>query len=128
MTLKVELKPNEKIILGSSVITNGPNRARFYINGNAVILREKDILTAESATTPCKRIYFAIQLFYLSQDEETHDHQEYFKLVNDVIAAAPTTISFIEDINNKILTNSYYKALKVAKKLIEYEKELLDNV
>lgn len=127
MALKVELKPNEKIILGSSVITNGPNRARFYINGDAVILREKDILTAESANTPCKRIYFSIQMFYLS-DEEVVDHREYFKQVNEVVSAAPTTLMFIEEINKQILTNNYYKALKEAKKLIEYEKDLLDNV
>ncbi len=127
MALKVELKPNEKIILGNSVITNGPNRARFFINGTAVILREKDILTAESADTPCKQIYFTIQMFYLS-DEEVHNHDDYFKLVNDVIKAAPSTLIFIETINNQMLTNNYYKALKEAKKLIEYEKELFDNV
>ena len=127
MALKVELKPNEKIILGNSVITNGPNRARFYINGDAVILREKDILTAESADSPCKQIYFAIQMFYLSE-EATHDHKEYFTLVNDVVRAAPTTLIFIEEINKLMLTNNYYKALKEAKRLIAYEKELMDNV
>ncbi|MBL1421140.1 MAG: flagellar biosynthesis repressor FlbT [Alphaproteobacteria bacterium] len=126
MALKVELKPNEKIILGNSVITNGPNRARFYIKGNAVILREKDILTADSADTPCKRIYFAIQMFYLSE-EETHNHTDYFAQVNEVIAAAPTTLIFIEEINKQMLTNNYYKALKEARKLIDYEKELFDN-
>jgi len=45
-----------------------------------------------------------------------------------VVSAAPTTLMFIEEINKQILTNNYYKALKEAKKLIEYEKDLLDNV
>ncbi|NRA89497.1 MAG: flagellar biosynthesis repressor FlbT [Rhizobiales bacterium] len=127
MALKVELKPNEKIILGNSVITNGPNRAKFYINGTAVILREKDILTAESADTPCKRIYFLIQMFYLSE-EENHDHDEYFTQVNTILKAAPSTLIFFDAINYQMLTNNYYKALREAKKLIDYEKELLDNV
>lgn len=127
MALKVELKPHEKIILGNSVITNGPNRARFYIKGDAVILREKDILSADSADTPCKRIYFAVQMFYLSE-EETHNHDDYFIQVNEVIKAAPSTLIFFEEINKQMLTNNYYKALREAKRLIAYEKELLDNV
>ena len=34
---------------------------------------------------------------------------------------------FIERINNQILTGEFYKALKEARKLIAYEKELLDH-
>ena len=52
MALKVELKPNERIIIGSVVIRNDEQRTRFFIEGEAPILREKDILTAASADTP----------------------------------------------------------------------------
>ena len=45
MALKVELKPNERIIIGNAVIRNGEQRTRFFIEGDAPILREKDILT-----------------------------------------------------------------------------------
>ena len=46
MALKVELKPNERIIIGSCVITNTDQRARLLIDGDKIpILREKDILT-----------------------------------------------------------------------------------
>ena len=65
MALKVELKPGERFILGTSVITNDDQRTRLYIQGNAPVLREKDILTAETADTPAKRIYLAVQLMYL---------------------------------------------------------------
>ena len=50
MALKVELKPHERIIIGACVITNTDQRARLLIDGdNIPILREKDILTPETA-------------------------------------------------------------------------------
>lgn len=42
MALKVELKPNERIIIGACVITNTDQRARLLIDGDKIpILREK---------------------------------------------------------------------------------------
>jgi len=124
MALKVELKPGERIILGECVITNDDQRTRLYIEGDAPILREKDILTPKTANTPAKRVYLAIQLMYLSSTE-VDDFSSYFTLVQDMIRAAPSTLPFIDRMNNLILTSSYYKALKEAKALIAYEQELL---
>ena len=65
MPLRVELKPFERIVIGQSVITNSETRATFLIDGEVPILREKDILTAETANTPVKRIYLCVQQMYL---------------------------------------------------------------
>jgi flagellar protein FlbT len=80
MGLKVELKPGERIIVGDSIITNDDQRTRLVIDGNAPILREKDILTPETANTPCKKIYLAVQLMYLARNPREH-HDLYFNLV-----------------------------------------------
>lgn len=126
MALKVELKPGERFILGTCVITNDNQRTRLYIEGDAPVLREKDILTSETADTPAKRIYLAIQVMYLSDDSQ--ERQDiYFRLVNELIQAAPSTYPYIDRINNEILTGSLYKALREAKALIAYEGELLRN-
>jgi flagellar biosynthesis repressor protein FlbT len=127
MALKVELKPNEKIIIGNVVLRNSENRTRFFIDGHAPILREKDILTSESADSPAKRIYLAVQLMYL--DGEAVNHNEvYFPLIRDFMNAAPSSTPLIAEINNCILSGDLYKALKAAKKLIDYEQELISNV
>ena len=126
MALKVEMKPGERMIIGDCVITNSDQRTRLLIDGDTPILREKDILTAETANTPAKRIYLAVQLMYLSRDACAH-HQTYFALMRDILEAAPSTWRYIESINNHILTGQMYKALKDAKKLIAYEMELIDH-
>jgi len=124
MTLKVELKPGERMILGECVVTNSGQRTRLTIEGAMPILREKDIMTADLADTPAKRLYLAVQLMYTSRNPQAH-HEIYFILMRDIVQAAPTTWSYIASINNHILMGNLYKALKDAKKLIEYEGEIL---
>ena len=126
MALRIELKPGERFLVGESVLINGDQRATFLVEGIAPILREKDILTPELADTPAKRIYLAVQLMYTSRDPRAH-HDVYFALIRDIVQAAPSTFPYVETINNRILTGELYKALKEAKNLIDYERELLQN-
>jgi flagellar protein FlbT len=124
MALKVELKPHERIIVGNSVITNTDQRARLLIDGeNVPILRERDILTPETADTPAKLVYLAVQLMYISPDPQTQ-HGTYFNLVRDIVTAVPSSWPIIEGINNNILNGDLYRALKDARKLIAYEEKL----
>ena len=124
MSLKAELKPGERLIVGKCVITNSDQLTRLFIDGKSPILREKDILTFETADSPAKRIYLAVQLMYIN-DNVDRLTQDYFALINDIVTAAPSTTPIVDEINNEILTGSLYKALKAAKKLIQYEQELL---
>src|SRR5712692_12126096 len=127
MALKVELKPHERIIIGSCVITNTDQRARLLIDGdNVPILREKDIMTPDTADTPAKLVYLAVQLMYISPDPQLH-HGAYFSLVRDIVTAVPSAWPIIESINNHILNGDLYRALKEARKLVAYEKKLLDH-
>ncbi len=127
MALKVELRPHERIIIGACVITNTDQRAKLLIEGDRIpILREKDILTPETADTPAKLIYLAVQLMYLAPDPMAH-HPAYFSLIKDLISAAPSSWPFIEAINNFILNGDLYHALKEARKLIAHESKLLDD-
>ena len=124
MALKVELKPFERIIIGESVITNSETRAHFLIDGEAPILREKDILTAETANSPVKRLYLCAQQMYLEKDIPKYQ-EIYFDLIKDLLAAVPSFRGAIEAASNNILSGSLYKALKDIKKLFELEKALL---
>ena len=124
MALKVELKPGEKFILGDSLVTNDDQRTRLYIEGNAPILREKDIMTPDAANTPAKRIYLSVQILYLSRDLKGIQ-DEYFTFVRDIIAAAPSTVPYVTRISTLILNNQLYHALKEARRLVDYEGELV---
>lgn len=127
MALIIDLKPAERIIIGHALITNDTMRTRLHIEGDAPILREKDIMREEDADTPAKKIYFIVQLMYLSSTPEKM-HKLYFDLVKDLQNAAPTSTLFFMKINDHLLNGDYYKAMKEARQLMEHERELLESV
>lgn len=126
MALVIDLKPGEKILIGDAVITNDSQRTRLHIAGDSPILREKDVMQENEADTPCKRIYFIIQCMYLSPTPQDY-HEKYFALVNEVQKASPTSSIFFMQINDEIINDRYYKAMKLGKELIQHEKELLER-
>lgn len=127
MALVIDLKPGEKILIGEAVITNDSQRTRLHIAGDAAILREKDVMQEDAADTPCKKIYFLIQGMYLAKTPKDL-HKPYFALVSEIQKAAPSTTIFFMQINEHIINDTYYKAMKVAKELIEHERELMGHV
>lgn len=128
MALKLTLKANEKIIIGGAVLRNGGNRnAEIYVENNVPILRQKDILTEINANTPARRIYFVVQLMYIDGENRDSYQDAFLGLTQEMSEAVKSTRSFIAKITEQISAGQYYQALKIARELIEYEKELIDN-
>jgi flagellar protein FlbT len=128
MSLKITLKVREKFIIGGAVITNGEAKSTFVVENDVPILREKDIMTLAAADTPCKKIYFAIQLMYVDSKNMPEHHKIFWQLVKDVAEAAPSRKPLLQEISELILNERYYQALKLTKKLIEYEQEVINRV
>ena len=122
MALKIELKRDERVMLGDCVVTNRGQRTRLVIEGKVPILREKDIMSPEQADSPAKRIYLAVQFMYTSKSRRTTTRLS--SAGPRDAQSAPSARPFIDSINNRILTGELYKALKETRKLIAYEKEL----
>jgi flagellar protein FlbT len=129
VALKITLKPNEKMIVGGAVITNGNiKNTDLIIENNVPILRQKDILSEKDATSPCRRIYFLIQLMYIDQENLITHQNTYWKLVRELLDAVPRLTGHIDQINENILSGNCYRALKLASRLIDYEQEVLKYV
>jgi flagellar protein FlbT len=127
MPLRIELAPNERLILGSVSIRNGARRSDFVIETQTKVLRERDIITEREADTPCKRLYLALEAAYLS-DDPVQSEAQFMARANEIMAAAPSATPLIAAIFDCILSGDYYKALKRGKKLVAYEKELLERL
>jgi flagellar protein FlbT len=128
MALKITLKPQEKLIISGAVITNGAGRSDFVVENSVPILRQKDIMSLKDADSPCKKIYFAIQLMYVDGKNMAEHHRAYWELVQDVAAAAPSQKPLLQEISENILQDRHYQALKLTKKLIAYEQEVINRV
>ena len=127
MPLKLDLRPHEKLFLGGAVLVNGDSRCQLAVLNDVPVLREKDILKEEDANTPCKRIYLAVQLMYMDLPNLARYHQYYWEQVRAVIEVAPSTTALIGKLSHAVLDAQYYQALRVARELIRYEQELINN-
>ena len=130
MPLKLTLKPNEKVLIGTAVVTNAGQKSEIIIENTVPVLREKDIITEENADTICKKIYHTILNMYVDPKHEKEHHDIYFKLVKELFNAAPNQVilALTMEVSQKILEGNHYQAVKMCKKLLNFEAELLANV
>lgn len=128
MALKIGLRPHERIVIAGAVISNGGKRCELVIENKVPILREKDLMSETEADTPCRRIYFVVQLMYLDEENLKSHYQNYWRLVEEVLAAAPSMTVYVDRISECLVAGNYYQALRRAWELIDYEKEVLNRV
>ncbi|MDP1724018.1 MAG: flagellar biosynthesis repressor FlbT [Alphaproteobacteria bacterium] len=128
MSLKIVLKPDEKIIINQAVIINGKTKTEFIVENKSAILRKKDILKEEDAITPCKGLYYLLQMAYLFPESEDINLNLAYQLIEDIKVAAPSLSAQILHISLTLNEKNFYKALKDCQKLISVEEEILKNV
>ena len=127
MSLKITLKPGEKVYIGGAVVQNGDTPAEFTIHNDVPLLREKDILTEEKADSVCKQIYLCVQLMYIDAANVSRYQHQYRTLLEQVLSAAPSTVDYLAAMNTDLACGRYYRALKNARKLVDYEQELINH-
>lgn len=128
MALKLTLKPNEKVFIGGAVVQNGDTPAELSILNDIPLLRGKDVMTEEDADTVCKQVYLCVQLMYMDRNNLSSYQRNYQGLIEELLVAVPATVNFIAEINNDLACGRYYQAMKCARKLVQFEQELINDV
>ena len=127
MPLTINLKPRERLIVNGVVIENSGSVAKLLVHNNAALLREKDIVTEEQATTPARRIYFSIQCEYLFPARSDVFLPIIEKFLGEFEAAAPSTAALIAEIRSQVAEGQFYRALKSARQLVTREQEIMNE-
>jgi flagellar protein FlbT len=128
--LKLSLKPGEKFVLNGAVVQNGDRRASLLLQNKASVLREKDIMQAEDATSPARHIYFPVMMMYLDEAGAQRYYDEFAKRLTEFMGVIrnPNILADCLSVSRHVMAKEYYKALMLARKLIEYEDERLGHV
>jgi flagellar protein FlbT len=127
MPLKIVLKPGEKVVINQAVLQNGRDKAEIIVQNKASILRERDIMTESLANSPAKRIYFVVQMIYMFPSKEREYQDRFHQFSRDFVDAVPSSLPLIMDIGKLIVVGDVYGALKLCRKLIKYEDEVLQH-
>jgi flagellar protein FlbT len=130
MPLKLSLKPHEKFVLNGAVVQNGDRRGVLLLQNKASVLREKDIMQADEANSPSRRIYFPVMMMYLDEAGAAAYHEEFIQRLQEFMGAItnPDVLAECVNISKLVLQREYYKALTLCRKLIEYEDQRLGHV
>lgn len=129
MPLKLSLKPGEKLVINGAVLTNSDKRACLIVQNKACLLREKDILQPEEATTPARRIYLPVMMMYLDSDKGDDYYNDFALRMTEFMGAIQNreALATCIEISRKVMSGSYYRALVLCKKLFEFERERLGH-
>jgi len=128
--LKLSLKPGEKFVLNGAVLKNGDRRVSFVIENQVSLLRDRDIMQREDATTPAKRIYFPIMLLYLDPDQSEGHYEEFVARMSEFMSAISDreALAICVTISRDVLQGQYYKALIKCRQLFDFEETRLSYV
>lgn len=126
--LILKLGPNERVLINGAVIQNGLKRASISVKTqNASILRLKDAIHPDSATTPVGRLCYLAQLV-LTGDIQERDAQG--SLLDGIeclvsIFLESDTRSTLEEAREAVVERNFYIALKKFRLLLPEEARLL---
>lgn len=130
MPLKLSLKPGEKFVLNGAVVQNGDRRGVLVLQNKASVLREKDIMQPDEATSPARMIYFPVMMMYLDEAQALRYYDDFVRRLSEFMGVIRNAdiLADCVTISKHAMAKEYYKALMLCRKLIEYEDERLGNV
>ncbi|MEE4350788.1 MAG: flagellar biosynthesis repressor FlbT [Pacificimonas sp.] len=123
MGLKLVLKPGERLVVNGAMLANGQRRTELLLETRAAVLRGRDLMRAEEATTPARQLYFEIMSAYLETGPvEAHLDRISGHLGGDLWDVRGAGLSrTVGEIANLCARREFYAALSLARDLINIE-------
>ena len=128
MPLKLSLLRGEKLVVNGAVIKNDGPDVNLVFENQAHILRQKDIMTLEDATSPARRVYLALQCAYMLPARRDEHMEDFQSLLDEYSEASPSSSPITEKIIQLAEGEDLYGALKVTRDLIDHEAEIMQQI
>lgn len=123
MSLKLRLKPCERVVINGCVVQNENRRYTLTVSNFAQIIRGSDIMQDEEANTPVRRSYFVIQSMLLDPGAADTHTPVIASMMADLYAAfaRPDIQNHIMQSMGYVAERDYYKALSSLRPVLDYE-------
>ena len=125
--LVLKLAPRERVLINGAVIENGDRRGRVSIvTPDANILRLRDAIHPEEATTPVRRACYATQLVLSGDVAQEEAHMPLLRRVEELsqVFTDPDSRKSLAEATEALVGGHYYKCLKALRSLIPREDRL----
>jgi flagellar protein FlbT len=125
--LVLKLSPKERVLINGAVIENGDRRSRLAImTPDANILRLRDAIHPDEATTPVRRACLAVQMVLAGDTDPLDIHGALLKQIDDLsqVFTDPDSRKMLADASQGVLDGQHYRSLKNLRALLPREDRL----
>ncbi|WP_278922126.1 MULTISPECIES: flagellar biosynthesis repressor FlbT [Pseudophaeobacter] len=126
--LVLKLAPKERVLVNGAVIENGDRRSRLSIvTPDANILRLRDAIHPEEATTPVRRVCYAAQLVLTGDTDPEEGRMPMLRHIEELSQVFHDSDSraSLAEATEALLSNNHYRCLKALRGLLPREDRLL---
>jgi len=127
-TLKISLKPNEKIYVNGAVL-RVDRKVSIELLNDVQFLLENHVLQAEDASTPLRQLYFIVQIM-LMNPEGAGEAMAMFRRSLPLLIASfsdERVKSGLKEIDRLVGEGHVYEALKAIRALYTIERGILEG-
>ena len=126
--LVLKLSPKERVLINGAVIENGDRRSRLSImTPNANILRLRDAIHPEEATTPVRRVCYAAQLLLSGDANPEKTRLQLLRRIEELsqVFTDPDSRARLTEATAALINDQHYQCLKALRSLLPREERLL---
>jgi flagellar biosynthesis repressor protein FlbT len=126
--LVLKLGPHERVLINGAVIENGERRSKLAIvTPNANILRLRDAIHPEEATTPVRRVAYVAQLVLSGDMAPAEARRQLLRGIEQLsqVLTDPDSRALLSQASAAVLEDQPYQALKALRGLLPREERLL---
>jgi flagellar protein FlbT len=120
--LRIYLRDGEKMIVNGAVL-RAVGRTELCVENKVTLLRGREVMMADEATTPARRLYFSCMMAYIDPEGAAGHHDEIVRYLWDLMSAleAAEAKAICAAFARKVASGDFYRALADCRALIEYE-------
>ncbi|MDX8465289.1 flagellar biosynthesis repressor FlbT [Mesorhizobium sp. VK23B] len=125
-TLKISLKPNEKIYINGAVI-RVDRKVTIELMNDVQFLLESHVIQAEQASTPLRQLYFIVQIMLINPSGASEARDMFRRSLPMLIASFDNQeiCSALKQIDRMVGEDHIYEALKAIRALYPLERQAL---
>lgn len=125
-TLKISLKPNEKIYINGAVV-RVDRKVTIELMNDVQFLLESHVIQADQASTPLRQLYFIVQVMLINPVGADEAREMFRRSLPLLIASFedPEICSALKQIDRMVGEDHIYEALKAIRSLYPLERRAL---
>jgi len=127
--LRISLRDGEKIVVNGAVL-KAVGRTDLIVENQVSILRGREVMKPEEATTPARQLYFHTIMAYVDPAGSEGHQDQIVEALEKVMVLLPSqeAAALCLSFGKRIAQSQFYQALSDCRKLMQLENEILEGV